>query len=136
MPGEFTGVDSGNRVNLVSYGVIDVTLKDTSGNPLQLASGQTATLEFPLPPNDPGDALMPLWSFDTASGDWIREGDATRDAGAGVYRGTVSHFSPWNCDKGRPEAIAGLWDTDRRGCDRWLPSAQNRTVEKGDAKAP
>jgi hypothetical protein len=23
--------------------------------------------------------------------------------------------------KGEPEAIAGLWDTDRRGCARWLP---------------
>lgn len=59
-----------------------------------------------------------------------------------VTCGTCRHFQRINhphlghCDKGRPEAIAGLWDTDRRGCDRWLPSVQNRTVEKGDAKAP
>jgi hypothetical protein len=26
---------------------------------------------------------------------------------------------------GEPEAIAGLWDTDRRGCARWLPLEQN-----------
>ncbi len=107
MPGDFTGVDGGNRVDLISYGVIDVKLKDASGNALQLAQGATATLEFPLPPNDPNDpndATIPLWWFDESSGDWIREGDVARDGAAGVYRGTVSHFTSWNCDKGRPAA--------------------------------
>jgi len=75
------------------------------------------------------------WCFNRAEGQPIPRPVA-------VTCGTCRHFQRINhphlghCDKGRPEAIAGLWDTDRRGCDRWLPSAQNRTVEKGDAKAP
>ncbi|MCA8943077.1 MAG: carboxypeptidase regulatory-like domain-containing protein [Planctomycetes bacterium] len=104
MPGDFVGVDGGTRVDLISYGVVDVELTDASGNPLNLAAGQTADIEFPFPPNDPGDATIPLWWFDDATGDWIREGDAVRDDGNGVYRGTVTHFTPWNCDKGRPIA--------------------------------
>ncbi|MBU0500082.1 MAG: hypothetical protein KJ558_04270 [Gammaproteobacteria bacterium] len=29
-----------------------------------------------------------------------------------------------HCAKGEPEAIAGLWDTDRRYCERFLPTPQ------------
>lgn len=29
-----------------------------------------------------------------------------------------------HCAKGEPEAIAGLWDTDRRYCERFLPRPQ------------
>jgi hypothetical protein len=29
-----------------------------------------------------------------------------------------------HCAKGEPEAIAGLWDTDRRYCERFLPKPQ------------
>jgi uncharacterized protein YfaP (DUF2135 family) len=53
-----------------------------------------------LPVNDPGDAEIPLWYADPSTGRWIREGTATRDDAGGVYRGTVTHFTPWNIDKG------------------------------------
>ena len=29
-----------------------------------------------------------------------------------------------HCEKGEPEAIAGLWDTDQRYCERFLPRPQ------------
>lgn len=31
----------------------------------------------------------------------------------------IDHSHLGHCAKGEPEAIAGLWDTDRRGCRRW-----------------
>ena len=52
-----------------------------------------------------------------------------------VTCGTCQHFERidhphlGHCAKGEPEAIAGLWDTDRRGCARWSPSQQNQGVQ-------
>ena len=34
----------------------------------------------------------------------------------------VDHPHLGHCAKGEPEAVVGLWDTDRRNCHRWLPS--------------
>ncbi len=106
-PGEFIGTDSTGTGPLISLGVVDVTLRDSSGNELELAAGQTATVEFPLPPPalDTGDATIPLWYLDPATALWVQEGMATRDAGAGVFRGTVSHFTPWNCDFRPPNSF-------------------------------
>ena len=48
-----------------------------------------------------------------------------------VTCGTCRHFRRiehphlGHCAVGEPEAIAGLWDTDRRGCARWLPLDEN-----------
>lgn len=33
----------------------------------------------------------------------------------------IDHPHLGHCDKGGPEAIAGLWDTDKRCCERYLP---------------
>lgn len=33
----------------------------------------------------------------------------------------IDHPHLGHCDKGEPEAIAGLWDTDKRCCERYLP---------------
>lgn len=106
-PGEFIGTDSGGTGPLISFGVVDVTLRDSSGGELQLAAGETATVEFPIPPPafDTGDPTVPLWYLDPATAVWIQEGTATRDAAAGVFRGTVAHFTPWNCDLRPPSAF-------------------------------
>jgi len=37
------------------------------------------------------------------------------------------HLGP--CAHGEPEAIAGLWDADRRGCALWLPSEPKPGVQ-------
>jgi hypothetical protein len=34
----------------------------------------------------------------------------------------IDHPNLGHCAKGEPEAIAGLWDTDRRHCEQWLPT--------------
>ena len=36
----------------------------------------------------------------------------------------IDHPHLGHCAVDEPEAIAGLWDTDRRGCMRWLPLEQ------------
>jgi len=47
-----------------------------------------------------------------------------------VYCGECIHFERidhphlGHCAKGEPEAIAGLWGTDRRYCERFLPRPQ------------
>jgi hypothetical protein len=52
-----------------------------------------------------------------------------------VTCGTCRHFQRidhphlGHCTEGEPEDIAGLWDTDRRGCSRWLPFDQKMRIE-------
>ena len=64
------------------------------------------------------------WCFNRAEGRPIPRPVA-------VTCGTCRHFHRidhphlGHCAVGEPEAIAGLWDTDRRGCARWLPLEQN-----------
>jgi hypothetical protein len=101
-PGSFMGGSSpGSTANpqpLISYGVVNVDLKDAQGNKLFLASGRTATITFPVDQNnDPGTPAIPLWYLDEASGVWIQEGEATLTGNA--YVGQVSHLTPWNCDE-------------------------------------
>lgn len=100
-PGPFIGrqASDGTEGLLLSYGFVDVTLEDAAGNPLQLAQGQSAEMIFPIDPGiDPGSGTVPLWYYDAAQGVWVEEGAATRDAGGGVYRGSVAHLTPWNID--------------------------------------
>jgi hypothetical protein len=36
----------------------------------------------------------------------------------------IDHPHLGHCAKGEPEAISGLWDTDRRNCDRWREASE------------
>lgn len=100
MPGgDFEGVSANNEeVLLLSYGAMSVELFDEMGNELQLAEGQTATLQFLIPDEMLADApaTIPLWYYDEEIGKWQEEGFATKDGMH--YIGTVSHFSDWNID--------------------------------------
>lgn len=98
-PGDFEGEDiNGNTVDIESFGFINVELKNGTEN-LNLASGQKSTITIPISDvliaNAPN--TIPLWYFDEKNGTWIEEGVATIQNGA--YVGTVTHFTPWNCDK-------------------------------------
>ena len=102
MPGDFTTVVSGASQPIESFGALNVTLRDSAGQPLNLRSGQSATLRIPLgtrsgsPP-----ATIPLFYFDTAAGRWVQEGTATLAGTAPnqYYEGTVTHFTTWNADQ-------------------------------------
>jgi hypothetical protein len=91
---------AGTTVQLESFGVVDVTVRQGDLD-LTIAEGMGVVVEFPLP--DPMPATPPetiaLWGFDDVTGEWTEEGVATLDAARGVYVGTITHLSPWNCDQ-------------------------------------
>lgn len=95
----------GSDAQLVSYGMVSVTLTDDAGKSVNLKSGQTATITFPAPAGLEAHDQIPLWYFDEEQGLWVEEGMATKQAD-GTYVGTVSHFSWHNLDY--PETRANL----------------------------
>lgn len=90
----------GSLVQLETFGVLDVTVRQ-DGQDLTIAEGMGVEVEIPLP--DPAPAMLPdtvaLWGFDEEAGVWEEEGIATLDTEAGIYRGTITHLSPWNADQ-------------------------------------
>lgn len=42
-----------------------------------------------------------------------------------VHFRRTAHPHLGHCAKGEPEAVAGLWDTDRRYCERYLPATES-----------
>ncbi len=101
MPGDLRGINAGNNEQvLTSYGMMAVELQGSNGEALQLATGKTATLTFPIvaATQSKAPATIPLWFFDETKGMWIEQGTATKTGNN--YVGTVSHFTWWNCDWG------------------------------------
>ena len=102
-PGNFEGVQAagGATVPFQSFGFIDVNITDASGNKLQLATGQTATITIPIPSGlqAGAPATIPLWYYTI----W-RPANGKNKAlppyqeAVLYYTGTVSHFTPWNAD--------------------------------------
>lgn len=84
-----------SSVELTSFGVVRVLLKGAQGQPLNLAAGSTATINFPSA--GATDAEIPLWHFDEQKGIWVEEGKAVNTGGR--YIGTVTHFTDWNLDR-------------------------------------
>jgi len=99
-PGDFIGLeDNGSTTGILSYGFIEVTLEDAQGNPLNLATGASASLTYPADANiNTHPATIPLWYYDTARGIWVEDGFATYDALTNSYSGSVTHFTTWNLD--------------------------------------
>ena len=101
MPGDLRGINTSNNEQvLTSYGMMAVELNGSNGEPLQLATGKTATLTMPIAVATQAAALatIPLWFFDETKGMWVEQGSATKTGN--TYIGTVSHFTWWNCDYG------------------------------------
>jgi hypothetical protein len=99
MPGDLRGLDtSGMLRTLQTYGMAAVELRGASGELLQMAENNPATLTIPIPATLQGNApaSIPLWYFDEAKGLWKEEGKALKNGTN--YVGDVKHFSFWNCD--------------------------------------
>jgi hypothetical protein len=98
-PGDMTaiGID-GENYTLESYGMYAIELFDDAGNELDIPSGETAQIQFPIAnfQKATAPAEIPLWSMDEDTGKWIEEGTANRNGD--IYIAEVSHFSWWNCD--------------------------------------
>ncbi len=98
-PGDLRAFNANDeQVQLTTYGMLGVELESDGGEALNLADGQTATIELPVPAELQGaaPATIPLWHFDESSGYWVEDGTATLQGDK--YVGTVTHFSFWNCD--------------------------------------
>lgn len=99
LPGDLQGInEEEERVVLTTMGMIAVELLAIDGTTVQLKSGATAELRFPIVDEQALYApdRIPLWYFDEVAGIWIEEGEAVKQGNQ--YIGTVSHFSFWNCD--------------------------------------
>lgn len=96
----------GSNTELYSYGVHRVMLKGSNGEDLNLASGKTATLTYPIASfqQKSAPATMPLWYFDESTAMWKEDGTVTKVGTS--YVGTVTHFTDWNCDY--PERTATI----------------------------
>ena len=101
MPGSLRGVTTDNNEQaLSSYGMMAVELTGSNGEALQLATGKSASLTFPIAAslNSSAPASIPLWYFDETNGMWTQQGTATKVGN--TYVGDVAHFTWWNCDYG------------------------------------
>ncbi|HEU5164497.1 MAG TPA: hypothetical protein VFU29_03100 [Chitinophagaceae bacterium] len=79
---------------LQSFGVVTVEMDDASGNKLQLAAGNKATVTLPTALQGKAPLYVPLWYFDATKGAWKQDGIAEKQGSN--YISTVSHFSYWN----------------------------------------
>jgi len=98
MPGDMLTRNGNNQlVPIESYGAIIADFKDSSGNKLNLAAGNSATIRIPVGSrNDNPPNTIPLYYFDETQAIWVQEGTATLNGN--YYEGTVTHFSTWNAD--------------------------------------
>ena len=118
-PGDFTAVDAmGDAQRLESWGMVQVNLFGEDGQELNLGA-ETAPLRIPLQIQDaanasvPSGETVPAWSFDTATGKWVEEGEGTlvQDPdGTWYWEFNAPHFSSWNCDQPMPShgCITGI----------------------------
>ena len=110
-PGDFAGIpeNESEPQMLVSFGSVEFVFTQ-NGEELQLAEGQTATIDLPMyiDTYPDGSAVnigdnIPLWSLDEQTGIWIQEGEGeviekpASPTGLAM-RAEVSHFSWWNTD--------------------------------------
>jgi hypothetical protein len=97
MPGNLLAInEDGNQQGLLTFGMVNVELQTTEGEPLEMQ--KPAWLEMPVPTSLHANApaQIPLWYFDEPSGLWVEEGTASLEDGK--YKGEVRHFTFWNCD--------------------------------------
>jgi len=103
IPGDYRAVDkTGQQTELLSFGALNVELRTTTGQPLNLRPGTSAEIRVPVSdlqrPSAP--ANIPIWSYDEKSGLWVEEGQGTlqNTAEGWMYVGTTPHFSTLNMD--------------------------------------
>ncbi len=107
-PGSFDEAQAtgGADTSLESFGFAIYELSQ-DGEPVNLAPGSTAEIEYVLPDNaqnrfQVGDRI-PLWEFDEETATWKEAGEgevrlASDGSGRLAWFATVDHFSAWNCD--------------------------------------
>ena len=108
-PRDLSAISNSEDSQLVSYGMVDVSLFGEDGQELSIDLDKPATLRMPitngsLPDGlqmEPGD-IQNTWSFDPIQGTWIEEATGTITATTDqlFFTFEATHFSWWNCDQG------------------------------------
>lgn len=116
MPGMlYAQATDGSAKVLETFGMMQVELKGSAGQKLQIAKTHTAQINMPIDASQLATApnTIPLWHFDEENGYWKQEGSATKIGNK--YVGTVSHFSWWNCDAQFPTVTLTVKVVDTNG---------------------
>lgn len=97
MPGNLTAINADGEMNVLqSFGMLNIQIEATSGEPLNISAPATLEVAVPSALMDKAPAQLPLWYFDESDGLWKEEGSAAYQGGK--YIGEVNHFTTWNCD--------------------------------------
>jgi len=104
-PGDNGALVSGKDVGMISYGAMDVVLRDSAGNRMQLAHGAMADVVIPVPytmKKPPAD--IALWYYNQSNGFWepLKQ-KAKYDPAKHAYVGRVPHLSAFNVDLDQPD---------------------------------
>ncbi|MCP4806601.1 MAG: hypothetical protein GY913_29425 [Proteobacteria bacterium] len=102
--------DATEPAQLISYGMVDISLYDEDGNPLNVDEDNPATVEIPVNNGDlpsvyhlADGSEQQTWSFSPEKGIWVEEGAGVvveDEEGELTFTFEASHFSWWNCDQG------------------------------------
>ena len=101
-PGYFLGDVSGSNDPIESYGYVNVSVEDGSGNPLSLNPSIGATVRLPVNPDPVGENTIATWRLNETTGIWEQGTNATRVGATNVFEFNVTSFSWWNIDKPIP----------------------------------
>lgn len=105
LPGDYLSRDGGGLVQpLESFGAISVTLFGDAGQALDLAAGQTATINIPVAAAAlaGAPASLPLYWYDDVDGYHVQEGTGTLTtlgSGTQAYSAAVDHFTVWGAHR-------------------------------------
>jgi len=116
MPGMlYAQRENNQQVLLETFGKINVELRGSAGQKLNLKEGHTAEITIRIDDSQLATApnTIPLWHFDEEKGYWKEEGVATKIGNK--YVGEVSHFSWWNCDAPFPLVTLTVTIVDANG---------------------
>ena len=110
------GRDQENKaVSIQFISTLVTELTGDAGQQLQLKTGKSATVRFPIPAsrmmNVP--AAVSLWYYDPTNSEWKEEGKAHRDGN--FYIAQVPHFSTWAVGIALPAAPLKATITDIAG---------------------
>lgn len=100
MPGDFGAITNGRQSNLISFGAVYAGVRDSAGNPLQIAKGGSATLTLPVPMNMPKPpAKIVIWTYNEKTGYWEDLGErGLLNAAHSAYVAKIVHLSVKNTD--------------------------------------
>ena len=105
-PGYFLGDVSGSNDPIESYGYINVSVEDGSGNPLSLNPAIGAIVRIPVNPDPVGTNSINAWRLNETTGIWEQAGTATRVGATNVFEFTTTTFSWLNLDVPLPSTCS------------------------------